>query len=100
MQQFKQAELFRNCAGFYRQLEEEIEFNLEEADVKQRENGELFELRMALQLGRRPSELRTLSSSSPRKHGDAEHAGKLFYRCGGAAPLHPRAAWRVQPQVH
>ncbi|MQM23017.1 hypothetical protein Taro_056078 [Colocasia esculenta] len=71
-------ELFRNCAGFYRQLEEEIEFNLEEADVKDRENGELFELRMALQLGRSPSELRTLSSSTPRKHGDAEHAGKLF----------------------
>ncbi|MQM10959.1 hypothetical protein Taro_043857, partial [Colocasia esculenta] len=69
-------ELFRNCAGFYRQLEEEIEFNLEGADVKERENGELFELRMALQLGRSPSELRTLSSTSRRKRDDEEHAGK------------------------
>ncbi|MQL68634.1 hypothetical protein Taro_000934 [Colocasia esculenta] len=49
-------------------LEEEIEFNLEEADVKERENGELFKLRMDLQLGRSPSELRTLSSSCPQKH--------------------------------
>lgn len=67
-------ELFRNCAGFYRQLEEEIEFNLEEVDAEKRENGELFELKMALQLGRSLSELQGLSSSSRNR----EHGGKLF----------------------
>ncbi|XP_072954964.1 probable F-box protein At4g22030 [Typha angustifolia] len=74
-------ELFRNCAGFYRQLEEAIEFNLEE-DVEQRENGELFETKMALQLGRSVPELKSFASSAsslPGKgDGDPEYAGKLF----------------------
>ena len=47
-------EMFRNCTGFCRKLEEEItEFNLEEScqgDV------ESLEMKMALQLGRRVSE--------------------------------------------
>ncbi|KAK8967444.1 putative F-box protein [Platanthera guangdongensis] len=42
-------ELFRNCAGFYRRLEE-IEFNLGEEE-KMREQSEVFEVKMTLQLG-------------------------------------------------
>ncbi|KAK8933330.1 putative F-box protein [Platanthera zijinensis] len=34
-------ELFRNCAGFHRRLEEEIEFNLKEEE-KIREHGEIL----------------------------------------------------------
>ena len=48
-------EMFRNCAGFYRKLEEKIiEFNSKESC---QEDMELFEMKMALQLGRRVSEL-------------------------------------------
>ncbi|XP_078431349.1 putative F-box protein At4g22030 [Wolffia australiana] len=71
-------EIFRNCAGYYRQLEEEIELNLGEAEVEERENGEMFELKLALQLGRSLSDLRTLSSSSSRKTKGDVYAGKLF----------------------
>ncbi|KAK8956474.1 putative F-box protein [Platanthera guangdongensis] len=74
-------ELFRNCAGFYRRLEEEIEFNLGEEE-KMREQGEVFEVKMALQLGRSLSELRELASyASPASCEDEEindFAGKLF----------------------
>ncbi|CAA6666095.1 unnamed protein product [Spirodela intermedia] len=62
-------ELFRNNAGYYRQLEEEIEVNLSETDVEERENGEMFELKMALRLGRSLSDLRSLSSSSSSLQG-------------------------------
>ncbi|KAG0454682.1 hypothetical protein HPP92_023974 [Vanilla planifolia] len=76
-------ELLRNCAGYYRRLEEEIEFNLA-AEEEQREEGELFELKMALQLGRSLPELREMasyssSSSSPCEDKEIkEFAGKLF----------------------
>lgn len=69
-------EMYRNCGGSYHLLEEKIEKSLKE-EVEVREDGELFELKMALQLGRSVSELRNLNS-----HGDddkaMEFAGKLF----------------------
>ncbi|XP_072999980.1 probable F-box protein At4g22030 [Typha latifolia] len=74
-------ELFRNCGGFYRQLEEEIEGNLEEREVGKRENGELFQMKVALKLGRSLSELKKLASyASPscRQEEIKEFAGKLF----------------------
>ncbi|OAY75554.1 putative F-box protein [Ananas comosus] len=96
-------ELFRNLAGYYRQLEEAIEANLAERDAARRDNGELFETQMALRLGRSPTELKEfaahvrtaketsssslLSSSSPPpprgeeeegNGGGEEFAGKLF----------------------
>ncbi|EHA8590024.1 putative F-box protein [Cocos nucifera] len=74
-------ELCRNCAGFYLQLEEAIESNLGEKEVENRENGEMLELKMALQLGRSVSELKSFAShvSSSSKNGEAtEFAGKLF----------------------
>lgn len=74
-------ELFRNCAGFYRKLEEEIEFNLGEEEEEMREQGEVFEVKMALQLGRSLSELRRMASySSPLSDDEEinEFAGNLF----------------------
>lgn len=69
-------EMYRNCGGLYHLLEEKIENSLKE-EVEVREDGELFELKMALQLGRSVSELRNLNP-----HGDddktMEFAGKLF----------------------
>ncbi|XP_020574991.1 probable F-box protein At4g22030 [Phalaenopsis equestris] len=73
-------ELFRNCAGYYRRLEEEIEFSLGEEE-RMREQGEIFEMKMALQLGRSLSELRRLASYSSSSSADEEikeFAGKLF----------------------
>lgn len=73
-------ELLRNCAGFYRRLEEDIEFNLGEEE-EMREQGEIFEVKMALQLGRSLSELRGLASYSAPSCEDEEiqeFAGKLF----------------------
>ncbi|XP_077210989.1 putative F-box protein At4g22030 [Tasmannia lanceolata] len=70
-------ELYRNCGGFYRLLEESIESNLKERELGKRENGELFEMKLALQLGRSVSELRNLASSGNDVTA-TEFAGKLF----------------------
>lgn len=75
-------EMYRNCAGFFRLLEESIESTLEERDLEKRENGELFEMKVALQLGRSLSQLRELARKSASTHGDGtqvdEFASKLF----------------------
>ncbi|RWW02682.1 hypothetical protein GW17_00034218 [Ensete ventricosum] len=75
-------ELFRNNAGFYRWLQEEIEFNLGEEDVEKRENGELFKLKLALQLGRSLAELGDFvpyATASCEEEEDIKVcAGKLF----------------------
>lgn len=57
-------EMYRNCAGFFQLLEESIESTLEERDVEKRENGELFERKVALKLGRSLSQLRDLAKKS------------------------------------
>ncbi|WJZ95855.1 hypothetical protein VitviT2T_014594 [Vitis vinifera] len=68
-------EMYRSTAGFFRLMEETIESN-------RRENGELFEMKVALQLGRSLSGLKDLAASSysSSKNGDAieEFASKLF----------------------
>ncbi|KAF5469890.1 hypothetical protein F2P56_010448 [Juglans regia] len=75
-------EMYRNCAGFFRGLEESIEVTLEEGDLEKRENGKLFEMKVALQLGRSLSQLRELArkSASSHSHGTEvdELASKLF----------------------
>ncbi|KAF8414098.1 hypothetical protein HHK36_002097 [Tetracentron sinense] len=75
-------EMYRNCGGFFRLLEESIESTLEEREMERRENGELFEMKVALQLGRSLSELRDLaaasSSSSRDSNATEEFASKLF----------------------
>ncbi|XP_073110820.1 probable F-box protein At4g22030 [Elaeis guineensis] len=74
-------DMFRNNAGFYRRLQEEIESNLGERDLQKRENGELFEMKMALQLGRSLPELKDLASYASPSCNDEdikEFAGKLF----------------------
>ena len=40
-------EMYRNSAGFFRLLEESIEGTLEEKYLEKRENGELFEMKVA-----------------------------------------------------
>jgi len=75
-------EMYRNCGGFFQLLEETIEATLEEKDLEKRENGELFELKMALQLGRSVSQLRELASKSAACRMEEreidEFASKLF----------------------
>ncbi|CBI23213.3 unnamed protein product, partial [Vitis vinifera] len=75
-------EMYRSNAGFFRMMEESIESNLNERDVGRRENGELFETKVALQLGRSLSGLKGLAASSysSSKKGEAieEFASKLF----------------------
>lgn len=74
-------ELFRNCAGFYRQLQEEIEHNLSEPEVELRENGQVFAMKVALQLGRSISDLKefaAFASPSSKAIDFKEFAGKLF----------------------
>ena len=65
-------EMFRNCAGYYRNLEEEIELNLGEPQIEARENGEMFELKMALQLGRSLADLRKVNEDG------GVYAGRIF----------------------
>lgn len=75
-------EMYRNCGGFFRMMGESIESTLEEKDLEKRENGEIFEMKMALMLGRSVSELRQLASKSAAccMEGIAidEFASKLF----------------------
>ncbi|URE49051.1 F-box protein [Musa troglodytarum] len=74
-------ELFRNNAGFYRWLQEEIEANLGEEDVEKRENGELFKLKLALQLGRSLAEFGDFvpyATASCKEEDIKVCAGKLF----------------------
>ncbi|KAI8000159.1 putative F-box protein [Camellia lanceoleosa] len=72
-------EMYRSNAGFFKLMEEAIESNLEEEEVERRENGEMVEMKVALQLGRSLSELKDLAASSSIK-GEAmlEFASKLF----------------------
>ncbi|XP_021294783.1 probable F-box protein At4g22030 [Herrania umbratica] len=75
-------EMYRNNAGFFKLVQESIESNLDENDVEKRENGELLEMKVALQLGRSLSQLRDLAkkSSYSRIEGSPidEFASKLF----------------------
>uniref|UniRef100_A0A8I6Z1B8 F-box protein n=1 Tax=Hordeum vulgare subsp. vulgare TaxID=112509 RepID=A0A8I6Z1B8_HORVV len=74
-------ELLRNCAGFYRKIQEDIEANLGEPDVERRERGEVFATKVALKLGRSLSDLkqfRKMASPSVRDEDIKEFAGKLF----------------------
>ncbi|XP_056172145.1 probable F-box protein At4g22030 [Syzygium oleosum] len=57
-------EMYRNCAGFFDLMEETIEATLEEQDYSKRENGELFEMKVAMKLGRSLSQLRVLARKS------------------------------------
>uniref|UniRef100_A0A7N0UF82 F-box protein n=1 Tax=Kalanchoe fedtschenkoi TaxID=63787 RepID=A0A7N0UF82_KALFE len=72
------AEMYRNCAGQLEQMEESIE----SAAADRREHGEVFEMKVALQLGRSLSELRHLARKSSSCGGDGsavdEFASKLF----------------------
>ncbi|KAJ8432603.1 hypothetical protein Cgig2_008688 [Carnegiea gigantea] len=65
-------EMYRNCAGFFRLLEERVESTLEVEDFEERENGELFEMKLALHLGRSLSELRDLAAKCKSSCGSYE----------------------------
>ncbi|GMJ14141.1 F-Box/DUF295 Brassiceae-specific 27 [Hibiscus trionum] len=75
-------EMYRNNAGFFKLVQESIESTLDESDVGRRENGELFEMKVALQLGRSLSEMRDVAKKSRycRVEGSPidEFASKLF----------------------
>ncbi|KAK3432072.1 hypothetical protein EUGRSUZ_E04040 [Eucalyptus grandis] len=75
-------EMYRNCAGFFELLEETIEATLEERDYRKRENGEMFEMNVAMKLGRSLSELRDLARKSMASCIDGsevdEFGSKLF----------------------
>ncbi|GAB4826556.1 hypothetical protein Ancab_033450 [Ancistrocladus abbreviatus] len=75
-------EMYRNSAGFFKLLEETIESALEEEELGKRQNGEVFEMKMTLSLGRSLSQLRDLADKSRRSSGDRscvdEFACKLF----------------------
>ncbi|KAK8642208.1 hypothetical protein V6N13_011564 [Hibiscus sabdariffa] len=75
-------EMYRNNAGFFKHVQESIESTLSESDLEKRENGELFEMKVALQLGRSLSQLRDVAkkSSYSRIEGNPidEFASKLF----------------------
>ncbi|KAK2394387.1 putative F-box protein [Trifolium repens] len=76
------AEMYRTCGGFFQMMENSIQENISEEDEEQRENGELFEIKLALKLGRSLSQLRDLARKSAysREEGTPvdEFASKLF----------------------
>ncbi|KAK7359795.1 hypothetical protein VNO77_01760 [Canavalia gladiata] len=76
-------EMYRNSGGFFKMLETSVETTLQENDLERRQNGELFEMKMALHLGRSVTQLRELASKSAsyRMEGVVdmdEFASKLF----------------------
>ncbi|KAA8520103.1 hypothetical protein F0562_014359 [Nyssa sinensis] len=72
-------EMYRSNTGFFSLMEEFIESNLKERDLERRESGELFEMKVALQLGKSLSELKDLlAASSSKGNVIEEFASKLF----------------------
>ncbi|XVE51082.1 hypothetical protein DITRI_Ditri02bG0010100 [Diplodiscus trichospermus] len=78
-------EMYRSNAGFFKLLEESIMSNMEEKDVERRENGEILEMKVALQLGRSLSELKHLAAAAAAaastrnsRETTEEFASKLF----------------------
>ncbi|XP_054785471.1 probable F-box protein At4g22030 [Prosopis cineraria] len=75
-------EMYRNCGGFFRLLQDTIETTLEEKDCEKRENGELFEMKVAMKLGRSVSQLRQLATKFAAYDSEGiavdEFASKLF----------------------
>ncbi|MED6144108.1 hypothetical protein PIB30_012465 [Stylosanthes scabra] len=75
------AEMYRSTAGFFRETQDWIQESIEE-EIEERENGELFEMKLALKLGRSLSQLRDLAAKSAhsRKQGTPidEFASKIF----------------------
>ncbi|XP_055806168.1 probable F-box protein At4g22030 [Solanum dulcamara] len=72
-------EMYRSNAGFFQYTQDSIESNLSETEMDRRENGEVFEMKVALKLGRSLSDLRNLAASSLSKGEEIdEFASKLF----------------------
>ncbi|KAK1422584.1 hypothetical protein QVD17_17869 [Tagetes erecta] len=73
-------EMYRSNAGFFKMMQESIDSNLKEKDMGRRENGQVFEMKVALQLGRSLSELRDTVAASSSKNGKdiQEFGSKLF----------------------
>ncbi|XP_027338216.1 probable F-box protein At4g22030 [Abrus precatorius] len=75
------SEMYRSCGGFFQLVENSIQETIEE-DEEQRENGELFEMKLALKLGRSLSQLRDLARKSAYSRVEGtpidEFASKLF----------------------
>ncbi|KAF3619475.1 putative F-box protein-like [Capsicum annuum] len=72
-------EMYRSNAGFFQYMQESIESNLTETETERRDNGEVFELKLALKLGRSLSDLRNLAADSLSKGEEIdEFASKLF----------------------
>ncbi|KAG6603786.1 putative F-box protein, partial [Cucurbita argyrosperma subsp. sororia] len=75
-------EMYRSVAGLMWLMEESVRGTLEETDWEKRENGEVFERKVALKLGRSLPQLRQLASKSTaaRTQGICvdEFASKLF----------------------
>ncbi|KAF7099325.1 hypothetical protein CFC21_100966 [Triticum aestivum] len=74
-------ELLRNCAGFYRKIQEDIEANLGKPNVEWREGSEVFATKVALKLGGSLSDLkqiRKMASPSVRDEDIKEFAENLF----------------------
>ncbi|XP_027931624.1 probable F-box protein At4g22030 [Vigna unguiculata] len=74
-------EMYRANCGFFKLMEESIDLNITEEDPHKRENGELFEIKVALQLGRSLSELRQIAAAVSSSHEEKdfeEFASKLF----------------------
>ena len=75
--------MYRDSVRFFRLMNETIESNLKEEEADRREDGELLEVKVALQLGRCLSEPRdlvsTASSSSSRISPDKEEFGSNLF---------------------
>nr|XP_043620394.1 probable F-box protein At4g22030 [Erigeron canadensis] len=72
-------EMYRSNAGFFEMIKESIESNLKERDVHRRENGQVFEMKVALRLGRSLSELSDVAASYSRTGDNIQEFGsKLF----------------------
>ncbi|CAN4083768.1 unnamed protein product [Withania somnifera] len=77
-------EMYRSNAGFFRYMQESIESNLTETEMERRENGEVFELKLALKLGRSLSDLRNLAA----KAEDVDEFGSKLFRIAKKYTVH------------
>ncbi|KAK1567919.1 hypothetical protein Q3G72_018072 [Acer saccharum] len=92
-------EMYRSNAGFFKLMQETIESNVNERDVERRENGEVFQTKVALQLGRSLSELRHLAASAASSSSSGRPWMQVKTKIKKDYPSVQYTAWTFWPVV-
>ncbi|CAK7351409.1 unnamed protein product [Dovyalis caffra] len=87
-------EMYRNSAGFFTLLEESMESTIQERNLEKGEDGEMFEMKVAMKLGRSLSQLRDLARKSSTSHVDGSNIDEF------ASKIHAAISVPKRPRIH